>query len=507
MPSVKVCFWNIKNYGGGDTDFLYGTNSNLRNRFIRDFVRSQEIDVLLIMEVSSNAQASLHNLGDWLNKNLQGGNRDWALSFCGSAIASNAPDPIRGAGDVQFTSDARSEGYGVAWRTNRTARFSMLPGLIDIAEDTWSAQTNPNRPATTPLNFVTTGRPADLVVIDYGNANNGKRKRQDEEFRPLGGYTTGQIYPYDEDGNVMDHWSDLDMPTTSTRNPRTLHRTGTRRPTYVVIELNNQGTTRQRLCPLVVYHAPSNEGQASWGAFMTGLSRELYVTNDLDDNGVPDPEELVHTNHVVMGGDYNFSVDTVNWPSDYRFYINNFNKLWTGGAKTAPVPPSTAPDADRRTTVQILSGPRDNKVPVTSNQVDDYLFHKIDLAFMRPDGTITGSRVNMLQELINDNAGTYRAALKAFHAEMNLIVQSLNNRLDRRLVANGDGPEWLIWDDQARNYVWKPMITGAWGGTFRNWTTFMNRLNAGRFTAPRQAAEFFHIYISDHLPLVVDIPV
>jgi len=52
---------------------------------------------------------------------------------------------------------------------------------------------------------------------------------------------------------------------------------------------------------------------------------------------------------------------------------------------------------------------------------------------------------------------------------------------------------------------WKPLICGSWGGTFEDRDEFMDQLDDGRLAAARQAAEFYHIFVSDHLPMVASI--
>ena len=90
MPSVKVCLWNIQNFGqpSGKYDGPNngGSNNALRNRFVSRFVMRNQIDVLLIQEVQPRGVGSLADLVSKLNALCPVGQRDWAYSFCGCAI-------------------------------------------------------------------------------------------------------------------------------------------------------------------------------------------------------------------------------------------------------------------------------------------------------------------------------------------------------------------------------------------------------------------------------------
>lgn len=498
MPTVKACLWNIQNYGSGTIQTKWGPDSDLRNRFIRNFLRDQQIDVLMIMEPGAFSLASLRDMTRWLNGGLPAADADWCTSLTGSAMASGAPNPPTSAFDVTYMTDARVEGYAVAWRDGR-ANFSVLEGLHPIGTVPVHSTRNNNPPAQAPLNMTTLGRPTGNYDI-YPPAGGRKRGRTERVFGAQGGYVSSGVFPYDETGAEMDHWADLPFPTTSTRNPSQLRMHQARRPAYVVLELNNGGNASRRLCPVAAYHAPSNAKKAEFGAMMAGLGRELYATNDLDINGDPDADELVHCRTTVMGGDFNYSVDAAQWPEWYAFFTGRFLRARAGGAAADPAPPPTDTDPERRTTVQILEG--DHTTPITSANLDNYLYHKIDLVFTRGDAA--GERVNIPALLLND-AGTYDATLQAFHTHLAGVVAGLTGPNQRQTTT---GPQEYRWvqDAQKRwSQEWKPMICGAWGGTFRSWTTFMRQLRNGRITDARRAAEFYHIFVSDHLPLVVTI--
>lgn len=499
MPSVAVCLWNLQNYGSGFVDRKWGADSGLRNRFIRAFVRQQGLDVLLMMEPGAFSEGSLRSLARWLNGDVPAADADWCVSLCGSALAAETtPNPPRTVFDLTFLTDARSEGYAVAWRSNRPT-FRVLPGLHPIAPVPVSSVRNPAPPAETPLNLTTRGRPTGRYDV-VQPAEGRKRARSVTVFGALGGYRQPRRYPFDERGDEMDHWPELRFPTTSTRNPSQLRMQKARRPAYVVLDLANGGTAQQRLTPAAVYHAPSNAAKAELGSMMAGLSRELYVTNDVA-AGAPNPAALVSCDHTILGGDFNYSVAAERWPAYYAFLVGPFRVNRSGGANTRPAPPPASPDPDRRTTVQLLRD--EHTTPIVSADVDDYLFHKIDLVFTRGGGS-SGRRVNVLRLLLDDAAGVYRGSLRALHAHLTALVAGLNP-LTQRMAADGRGPEEhrSVQDAAGRwSLAWRPMLCGSWGGTFVSWDAFMAQLQDGRFTDARQAAEFYHIFVSDHLPLV-----
>ncbi|HEX8904518.1 MAG TPA: hypothetical protein VF771_06735 [Longimicrobiaceae bacterium] len=502
MPTMNVCLWNLQNYGGGNVALKWGADSDLRNMFLRRFLASQRIGVLLVMEAGTNSEQSLRNLVRWLNGELDDHEADWCGSLCGSAVTRQSPNPPRRQTDTGFMTDARVEGYAAVWRDSRDD-FAVVPGLYPIATRPFASSRNNVPPDRTPLNLVTRGRPTGEYDI-YPAAGGRKRRRTERVFGALGGYVPPNDFPFDLAGDLMDEWPELEFPTTSTRNPSQLAWGNARRPAYVVLNLNAAGTPAQSLVPFVAYHAPSNRGKADLAAFMAGLARELYVTNAVED-GQADPYELLHCRRTVFGGDFNYSVDQDDWPESYGFFVDDFAYAQEGGAQTVAAPPWNAADADRRTTVQLLTGDQ-HDVPIVSANLNDYLRHKIDLAFTRGAG-VAAQRVNVPAILMNDAAGVYAGVLRAFHTHLTGVVAGLvppNERMDPA----GHGPQDYRWVQDARKRwrrEWRPLICGSWGGTFQSWATFMTQLNAGRLADARRAAEFYHIFVSDHLPLVATI--
>ena len=140
MPNVKVCLWNIQNFGQNSEKYngydVTDRANTMRNAFVARFVHANAIDVLLIQEVSSSATAALTDLQGQLNALNAGGTQDWCFSWCGSAIARGNVDEVQQPRQVAFRTGARTEGYAVLWRNAQAARFTMIRGLYDIAAGT-----------------------------------------------------------------------------------------------------------------------------------------------------------------------------------------------------------------------------------------------------------------------------------------------------------------------------------------------------------------------------------
>lgn len=501
MPSVKVCLWNIQNFGqpSGKYDGPHngGSNNSLRNRFVSRFVMRNQIDVLLIQEVQPRGEASLADLVTKLNALCPVGSRDWAYSFCGCAIRDDDVDEVTEEDELIDRTGARSECYGVVWRRRRTTRFTMIEAVNDIAHGT-------TLHVASPLNISQLGRPT-------GNVTDALNR---ETYGATGGFVRTEVFPWepdpmdDDDYDLMDHWPKLGYPRTSIMDARRPNWSRSRRPAYVVIKLNDADGT---LCPIAAYHAPSNGQLASWGAYMAGMARELYVVDDVDDNDEPDLDvDPVLANAGFFGGDFNYSVDQVDWPSDYRYFVDARSVNRDAGANLSTVPPPTATDAARRTTIQIITG-QYHDTPIVSANPDDYLSYKIDLGFHRTIPDIVGTRINLLTEIMANPGGAYNDPLVQTEAYMAWVEAQIANPFNpapERLTATG--PQYQKAQRRKRRptiYTWVPLICGSWGGTFVNWVTSRAQFAAHNITDARRAAEFIHIFISDHQPLVATIDI
>jgi hypothetical protein len=502
MPNVKVCLWNIQNYGqesGRYNGAGLAVGNALRNRFIARFVHANAIDVLLIQEVNQAPETALKDLRTQLNALYAAGQRDWRVSWCGSAIAHRDTDEATTAADIIYRTGARTEGYAVVWRAAR-ATFRMIRGLYPIADGTTPSNVR------SPLNISQRGRPTGNNRIGGGR----------EKFSATGGFRRVHTLPYDYDDGTDDYqlmaaWPKLNYPATSKYDAMGIQWEKARRPAYVVLKLADAHDT---LCPVGVYHAPSNQVRSSWGAFMSGLARELYAVNGIDAHDIPEADQLVALTKCVFGGDFNWSQSQASWPGEYEYFTRDRNRNYRGGAQCSERPLHTAGDAARRTTVQIVEGVAHDQ-PITGPNTADYLRHKIDLVFYPTGSGITAQRIDLLNELLVDGARlpanrVYSDPLEqtdAYLAHMEAQVANPFNYWTQRLAATGPQEHVEFKPKRRPAYKkWLPVITGAWGGTFTNWATTRAQFGAGAVTDARRAAEFTHIFISDHLPLVATIP-
>jgi hypothetical protein len=496
MPNVKACLWNIQNYGQNSQKYNGGgivdKSNALRNEFVSRFVHANAIDVLLIQEVSSTPSNALADLCGKLNALNLLAHRDWCYSYCGSAIANKKVDVPGKPTDIAYRTGARTEGYAVLWRSNQIDRFRMISSLYPIATGS-----GPGNNVQSPLNISLRGRPT-------GNMNN--------VFGPTGGYMYLNKYPFDWNAVsgeflIMDEWPKLGYPPTSKLDRRGVQWERARRPVYVVLKMSGG---ENLLCPICVYHAPSNQTAASWGAYIAGLARELYAINSVTDANAPNPDELVPVRKGVFGGDFNLSVNLANWASgDYKYFISRYERTNAGGASRRAAPLQTAPDADRRTTVQILGD--NHRTPINSANNDAYFKWKIDLAFSTAATGVSAERIDLLAVLRADAGAVYAVPLQQTAAYMNYVEAQIPHasKLKPQKMVDPTGAYVQVTKKVKKKKVTKdvPIISGAWGGTFINWAESKRQFAAGRVTDARRAAEYMHIFVSDHLPLIATIPV
>jgi len=491
VPSVKVCLWNIQNFGqvSGKYDGQ-GHSGALRNRFLARFIMRNNLDVVMIQEVMPSARYALDDLVTKLNALYPPLQRDWAYSFCACAIKDDDVMVVTSDDDLIDRTGARSECYGVLWRRNQAARYTMIEGVHQIAR---AGSTG----VRSPLNISQRGRPTGIA----------RGRGTQQTFGPSGGYVREQVFPYiysrtQRQYILMSVWPRLNYPRTSIMDNQRPNWSRSRRPAYVVLKLNDGNNS---LAPVGAYHAPSNGQLASWGAFMGGLAREIYVVDKVGNDNRPrpnvDPETI---NSGFFGGDFNYSVDQDKWPSDYTYFVGARGTADTAGANLNAVPAPTDTPAARRTTVQIVTGDNHDQ-PIVGASNDDYLRLKIDLGFyLKFD--ITATRVNLLAEVRANPGGVYNDPLRQTEAYMAHVEAEINNPFNfypERLALTG--PQYQKPKKRKNKptiYTWCPLICGSWGGTFIDWAETRDQFGNADITDARRAAEYIHIFISDHLPLV-----
>jgi hypothetical protein len=431
--------------------------------------------VLVILETMPGALASLRTLLAELNQGLAHGDDDWCFDWVKGSILN---DPPGSAADLTWgggPAAPRHEGYAVFFRANRAGAFNMVPAFVDMSEGAW----RPGRwnPLNGEAHFVELSRKGRL--FDYIN---------DGHWTSGGAYNpaTDALLSLDAHGATVNPWPDSEYPYVNFGHFAEPHVTQSRRPAFILADLHNGGLTAARLCPIMGFHAPSNLVRAQMGTYISGLAREPYVVHDLLANGHQDPGAFVHNAQFVAGGDYN--VDSRNLPQHpdnyYGILTNAYSNALTGGADATSLLPLDGTGA--KTTVQIkepMYGHYGGD-PIEDPNVGAYLSRSIDQAFYRGLAENNGGVYNFMQAIMNVAPQPYRDVIRAYGPFFDGIIRNTRQAPDRHLgPIRGIFPEYRF--------------------QFTNWADFYRDIKRGRFTTARSAAEFLHIFISDHLPLVL----
>ena len=492
MPKIRVMSWNIQNFGTGSPTYTNykGEDSYLLVEFINSIVKHFQIDILTIMEVSQFAQASLDNLMFALNRGLNP--KDWCYDWVRGSVAQKlevkAANAINSPDDLNWGSSSvasRSEGYAVFWRNSQTARFKMLKASQDMSFGTaWVQGYNPAY------------RPAHSISLNL----------KGREFRHI------QPPPYVEVENSFrithpgENWKDSLYPDVSKYvNPYIPRWQNVRRPAYCMIEVQSGGGERQKILPIMVYHAPSANQIARPGIYLSALAQELYVHKGIV-NDQP-TGALAYHDKAIASGDYNLDakVDD-NWASSYKTYyrpLNSVNPQNTGANCNA-----LYDDVNfERTTVQVNSyvfgTPTGN--PIESDDVDDYYHSSIDNLFYRGLAGVNAF-VPKLPELVMDAGDLTGPPLKKW--KIHLEKFALDSMRQGWGVSATRGP------------LKRMLVDRQWGlhpifSNMTNWNLFLRGIRIGRFEGnhdtdtggARSAAEFIHDFVSDHLPLIIEFDV
>jgi hypothetical protein len=194
----------------------------------------------------------------------------------------------------------------------------------------------------------------------------------------------------------------------------------------------------------------------------------------------------------MIGGDFNYDLfDPQQLDFVYQKFLNDYtNKLNTGGSELALITPLAADQ--RRTTVQLrdhgnghFDGPQR-----TGAAVGDYLSLRIDqLMYRGLAPTWAETRVYPFLDKLMQNPSPYRAVLRRYKTHFDQVIAGTGMAPDEDF-----GP--------LRPPVGLPLYPN-----FTDWEDFYHDINrnAARFSTARSAAEFYHIFVSDHLPLILSV--
>lgn len=447
MPTIRYMSWNIQNLGQAteQSNAARGANASQFASFLAEMVQIKNIDILAVMEVRPGAGAYLDSI--LLALNNADPAHPWYYDYIRSTVNVQQGQPVATNNDLGWASGARTEGYAIFWRT--IPSFAMQASATNTSEGTIHQAGNPALAFNSCLSLSQVGRQLQATVL-----------------APTNGYVPATP------GNS--NWGPSLYPSaqnTLSAAPRWM---GSRRPATCTIQINS-GTNP--LCTISVYHAPSKSPRSYIGTYIAGLAREVYAVP----NG---GGGLTALGNTINSGDYNASVNSY-W-LDYASFYYPFANNSDGGANCSYVYDDTNPV---QTTVQlntfqngIFNGP-----PIAGANDDDYYFSPIDNIFFRTTGNN--------QEWIYDLIGAVQAGGSLVGGPIQSYYMYLQG-LVANATAQGYGLTGGCPNDSQGNPLF-PNIT--------NWANFVNDVNAGTFTSARRAAEFVRIFLSDHVPLVLEL--
>ena len=112
--------------------------------------------------------------------------------------------------------------------------------------------------------------------------------------------------------------------------------------------------------------------------------------------------------------------------------------------------------------------------------------------------------------MLGTDGAVYSRALKktaAMMDDLEVLVANPPRGVEMRLTPTGPQVKRRVRRNHTWVDVWVAMISGSWGGTFVDWNETKRQFAAGQVADARRAAEYLHIFVSDHLPLVATIDV
>lgn len=275
---------------------------------------------------------------------------------------------------------------------------------------------------------------------------------------------------------------------------------GCRRPAYVTIDVNSNALgagAAQRLIPVITYHAPSAAPASSVGMQRASYSQPLYQAYD------PGAAAWIDNTFAVLGGDVNAVTDAPAYA--YQAFTNGFG---AGGAACQirvynPAPPPTvanpaptrADNVLNKSTAQINSPPVGG-APIVSGLTNDYRLLAIDNVFYR--GFAVAQAPLPIPAVIYDLLLAVTLGGGPFNITAPIIQPFRNIPIFNFY--------WTVFTGAA-------MLPGPATPNIQNIDSFVVDLNLGNFfgpgllippatTAARRGAEFIHLCVSDHLPVI-----
>lgn len=175
---------------------------------------------------------------------------------------------------------------------------------------------------------------------------------------------------------VPHDWRTLTFTQGSKRAPEVQ---GSRRPAFITLDVPSGGAgAAQRLIPVIAYHSPASRVSAAGGMQRASFSRPMYQAWDA---GAPTPG-WIDNDRAVLGGDFNLELSTRHYA--YRSFTDPFAR---GGANCQPrvntvPPPSPELNPVNRTMTKLRSR-RPPRIPFVARNTDNFRTLAIDNAFHR----------------------------------------------------------------------------------------------------------------------------
>lgn len=562
MPQINVAYWNIEDLGLNASQ--YRSSYPLRGRIIASMCYLAEVDVLLVQELrSAGAAAALGAILTQLNK-LPAPYNNWRVDYIKGALDAHAAPPYATFGDLDWT-PGRREGYAVFWNQN-LAKFKACTAAPVGPDDALTANTqsfgvvaeeaqdfghgpvvtyenNPDggivvpahtdfvipagtvEPGHGPLANDITVAPGTVIpngtIIGAAGVSIEYAAHQSRVVIP-GGYTldadftlpavddllepkqclslvldgrdtgdstwNGNVAATDFDPAGGNNWTYLNF-TRGGAYPAS--RVNTRRPAWLTIEVPGAGGPADALIPLIFYHAPLGAPQGPSGMQRTAYARPMYQVFD------PAGGNWINANRAVCGGDFNVRLDDVNYA--YDAFYDAFN---AGGANcearvyAGPVGGNRYSNVLNKTCVQLRDNPLGGGGPIYSANADDFRKAAIDNIFFRgftaleapsvTAGAVVNNILNQFVPLLNGGSAQVQNALEAY-LDLPFFKAYWDNAWG---FAHGPLPITLFMV-APQDTVWDLSIG-----------EFVTGDKTAQSTNARRAAEFIHLCISDHQPVL-----
>jgi hypothetical protein len=448
LPTITYMSWNIQNLGQNTemSNAARGTNAAQFADFLAAMVVEKDIDIVGVMEVRPGSNAYLDSILTALD------NADplyaWYYDYIKSTVAVPLGTAVNSNAELGWASGARTEGYAIFWRT--IPGFAMQGAATNTSEGTIHFGGNPPLAFGSCLSLSQEGRL--LAGGGFVRAAAGY-----DPLIPAGGNWGPSLYP--------------SAQKSLSANPRWQ---GSRRPATCTIQLT---TGANPPCTISIFHSPSKQPRAWYGTYIAGLAKELYAVP----NGGGGLTALTDT---IASGDYNTSA-TNYWDTYDSFYANFGNTGGDGANCNETYDNATAIP----TTVQLntwqagtFTGPA-----IAGATPDDYYFSSIDNIFWRSTGADEAVVWGLIESCEAGGSMT-GAPIQAYHGYLQGLVAAA--------TLAGYGLTAGCPNDSAGNPLF-PNIT--------NWANFLTDVFNGTFTSSRRAAEFVRIFLSDHLPLRLEL--